>query len=430
MNTLEDKLTAALRETSEQISPHSVPPLHLPGAPRRTRLPAVRGRRWAAGLTPLAAAVAVAAVVVVSLAVSAGIHSRLRGGPGPATSARVRGAPAGTQAALRDVPPYFVALSDPAQARSAAVRSTVTGRTLATLTPPRPYRIFTWVSAAADDRTFVLAAQRWWNVASGTAGLPAEERNGTAPTAFFRLTFNPATRTAQLAKLVIPGTIQSSQLAGMALSADGTRLALDLRQSIQVITLATGANRSWTWPGGGWIGNWKPNGQVLSWTADGRTLEFQQWGGKLDDTAHVRLLDTTAPGSSLASAKVILTFPTKPGPLDIGAMNTLLTPDGTRIVTATVQPGRGSRPTRQQITEYSARTGTVVASEDQFTTPAGPPGWQDVLWAGPGGQALVVSDPRGKPVAPYGPTNILGVLTGNRFTPIPGGTYQGVQLAW
>jgi hypothetical protein len=216
----------------------------------------------------------------------------------------------------------------------------------------------------------------------------------------------------------------------MALSPDGTRLALDLRQSIQVITLATGSVRSWTWPGGGWIGNWKPNGQVLSWTADGRTLEFQQWGGKLDDTAHVRLLDTTAPGSSLASAKVILTFPTKPGPLDIGAMNTLLTPDGTRIVTATVQPGRGSRPTRQQITEYSARTGTVVASEDQFTTPAGLLGWQDVLWAGPGGQARVVSDPRGKPVAPYGPTNILGVLTGNRFTPIPGGTYQGVQLAW
>jgi len=307
------------------------------------------------------------------------------------------------------------------------VRSTITGHTLATVIPPRPYDIFTWVSAAADDRTFVLAAQRWQNIASGTAGLPSENRNGTTPTAFFQLTYNPATRTAQLSKLNTPGTIQSAQLAGMALSPDGARLALDLRQSIQVITLATRATRSWTWLGGGWIGNWKPNGQVLSWTADGRTLEFQQWGGKLDDTAHVRLLDTTAPGSSLASAKVILTFPAKPRALTFSAGNTLLTPDGTRIVTATTaQPGQRPGPGRQEITEYSARTGAVVASEDQFAPPAG---WQDVLWAGPGGQALVVSDPRGK-ATPYGPANILGVLSGNRFTPIPGGSYQGTQLAW
>ena len=52
-----------------------------------------------------------------------------------------------------------------------------------------------------------------------------------------------------------------------------------------------------------------------------------------------------------------------------------------------------------------------------------------MLWAGPGGQALVVSDPRGKHT-PYGPDTILGVLTGNTFTPIPHGTYQSIQIAW
>jgi len=56
-------------------------------------------------------------------------------------------------------------------------------------------------------------------------------------------------------------------------------------------------------------------------------------------------------------------------------------------------------------------------------------GWQDVLWAGPGGQALIVSDPRGKHTR-YGPAHILGVLTGNTFTPIPYGADQSGQIAW
>ena len=57
-------------------------------------------------------------------------------------------------------------------------------------------------------------------------------------------------------------------------------------------------------------------------------------------------------------------------------------------------------------------------------------GWQEVLWADPGGQALVVSDPRGKPATD--PGHVLGVLTGNTFTPIPHGTYEGtfLQIAW
>jgi hypothetical protein len=111
--------------------------------------------------------------------------------------------------------------------------------------------------------------------------------------------------------------------------------------------------------------------------------------------------------------KIVLTFPNG------GAFgrNTLLTPDGTRIVTATPQG----------ITEFSARTGQPILSEDQFHL--GMYGWQEVLWAGPAGQALIVSDPRGK-AGRYGPAHILGVLTGNTFTPIPGGADQSSQIAW
>ena len=76
-----------------------------------------------------------------------------------------------------------------------------------------------------------------------------------------------------------------------------------------MITLATGAKREWLWPRGGWVGNFKPDGQVLSWTADGRKLAFQQWGGKFDDTAHVRVLDTTAAGPQPAGGEARCDLP-------------------------------------------------------------------------------------------------------------------------
>ena len=470
-----------------------------PGAPDLLRAlkaapgpPGWRGK-WSGLFVPLAAAAAVTCVVAASLAIGAAFHGHTRpAGPGPA--ARSHPSPAALRpaalrpAALDQVPRYFaaLALTAPVQVmggEAVVVRSTLTGQVLATVTPPWPYRIFTWVSAAGDDRTFVLAAQRYWPIGSGQAGLPAQNRDNTTPTVFFRMTFDPATHTAKLARLAVPETIQAAQLAGLTVSPDGTRLALDLGQSIQVVTLTTGAIRSWAWPGGGWIGNNKPIGQIFSWTADGTTVAFQQrngsggalslsflaavagtlaavvltgmlvrrcvrvrradllawtiaaaaitialaahalgaYRGLAPGATNIRLLDTTAPGTSLASSKIVLTFP------DGGAfgMNTLLTPDGTRIVTATPQG----------ITEFSARTGTLILSEDQFpadTFPAGGPqevDRQTVLWAGPGGQALVVSDPRGKPT-PYGPGTILGVLTGNTFTPIPHGTYQSLQIAW
>jgi len=58
-------------------------------------------------------------------------------------------------------------------------------------------------------------------------------------------------------------------------------------------------------------------------------------------------------GTSLASSKIVLTFPSR---ADFG-LNTLLTPDGTRIVTVTPQG----------ITEFSARAGQPILCEDQFS---------------------------------------------------------------
>ena len=92
------------------------------------------------------------------------------------------------------MPPYFVVLPPQAliYARTALVRSTITGRVLATVSPPRPYKVFTWVSGTADDRTFVLAAQRWWNIASGQAGMRAQNRDNTRPDGVLPAGLRPA----------------------------------------------------------------------------------------------------------------------------------------------------------------------------------------------------------------------------------------------
>jgi hypothetical protein len=428
MNQLEDRLAAALRDTGEEISPDSVPPLRLRGARRRVTLPRLP-RRWIAGLTPLAAAAAVAVVVVASLPISAMFHGHIRGA-GPAAAPRWNGSPIGQPSALHKVPPYFVTLPPQAliYARTATVRSTVTGRVLATVSPPRPYRVFTWVSGAADNRTFVLAAQRWWNIKSGQAGAAAQNRDNNALTVFFRLTFSPHTRSAQLTRLNVPEKIRATNLAGVGVSPDGARLALDLRKSIQIVTLATGATRTWTWPGGGWIGNWKPMGQIFSWSADGRYLAFQQWGGHLNETNHIRVLDTTAPGKSLTTARVIVAYPYRSGTGTLATGNSFLTPDGAKIVTATsFYPRRTTLAgSYGQITEYSARTGKPLFHEDRFSASIG---WQNVLWASPDGSALVVSDPRGKKDS-NGRANVLGVLAGNKFTPIPHGAAEAQFIAW
>jgi hypothetical protein len=428
MNTLEGKLIAALRETGEEITGDSVPPLVLDAPRRRPRArDGASRRRWMTRLTPLAAAAAVAAVVAASLAVSATFHGRLRAG-GPAAGPS-RGAPAGGPGALRKVPPYYVDLAGPTDilgGRRAEIRATTTGAVLATVRPPRPFGVFTWLSGAADDRTFVLAAQRYWHIGPGSSEARAEERDGTTPTRFFEVRFSPSTGTARLWQLATPGKVESGQLAGVALSPDGTRLALDFRRSIEVITLATGAKRVWQWPAGGWVGNFKPLGQVLSWTADGRMLAFQQWGGRFNNTAHVRILDTTAPGSSLLASKLVVTFPDHPGVLTLDvAGNTLITPDGSKIVAPTMTLAREpSFATALQIIEFSARTGKTVRSLDQFRFDSPGP-YQNVLWTSPSGATLIVSDPRAKGRVGA----VTGVLSGNRFTALPRAP-QVNQIAW
>src|SRR5580693_6963218 len=160
MTPLPDKLRAALRETADEI-PAEAPPLYLSPQPRagqhrrHPRWHIRRNPRWPAWAAPLAAAALVTAAVAGSLTVAGSLRHQ-PGAAGPAAS------PDG-------VPPYYVALTVPETYRdiyaredgtAAEVRATATGAVLARITVPRPYVQFAAVTAAADDRTFVLVAER------------------------------------------------------------------------------------------------------------------------------------------------------------------------------------------------------------------------------------------------------------------------------
>ena len=148
MNTPEDRVRRALRETAEDISPTDVPLLRLPDGAGRGRL--ARGwRGWPPWLTPLAAAAAVAAVLAATLALTGGPAR-----PGHRTW---------SDALLASVPRYYVALTDTGPnrgwPRQAEVRATRTGRIVATLAAPRPDNAFIMVAAASGVGRYVLAAQ-------------------------------------------------------------------------------------------------------------------------------------------------------------------------------------------------------------------------------------------------------------------------------
>jgi hypothetical protein len=416
MNT-EERLRAATRAAADTVAPGSAPPLRLPGEqPGRARWD--QRHRWLRPMVPLAAAAAVAAVVIASLTLTRGMHTASPGGA----------ASLAQSVALSSVPPYYVAIAGrPDAPEHAVIRASATGKVLTTVKPPRPYGSFTFVSGAADDRTFVLAAQRWWNVTSGTQGADAQQRDNTTPVVFFRLRFDPRTRTAQLTRLSRVAGPQAEQLAGIAASPDGSRLALAQHTAeIRVVTLATGSSRRWVWPGttpssGTWVGNAKPGGQPLSWAADGRILAFQFWtqsGG----ITQVRLLDTTSPGGSLRAARPAVSFvghgQVKTGPVG----NSIITPDGTKIVTVASRT-RGGRP---EVMEFSVRPGPPAGPAYAWTVISGGRDASDVLWANPSGRTLIVAAGSSSSATGSG----LGVLRGGQLTPLPGSPVQTSNVAW
>jgi hypothetical protein len=409
MTPLQDKLRAALRETADEI-PAQAPPLRLSPRPR-----ASRNATWRAWAAPLTAAALVVATVAASLAV--------------AGSLKHQPAAAGPQAGPASVPAYYVALTTTAKPqsdlenmldsasttdRAAELRSTRTGAVLARITPPKPYVSFTGVTAAADDRTFVLSAQ-------GPAHYPMPPFPAQR---FFLLRIDPAARAgARMTLTALPAADvpAGDEITNMALSPDGTRLAAETAHSLvgesalNVFDLATGTERSWsvsTCPacvssGGGmlWFG---VDTDAVSWTADGRHVAFIWY-------ATVRLLDTRAAGSGLLTdSKTVATWTG-----GLKGLNqwrgAIITPDGRTVLGIEGLAGNNlNGPIREHLVSWSAATGrqTAVLSNldarklgdfEQILYTNADGSVLVLTYQRPGAKAMIVHDGRSDPI-PWSPS--------------------------
>jgi len=348
----------------------------------------------------VAAAVAVAGVIIASLAIS-GLILR-PAGTGPANSPGV----------FAKVPRYFVAL--PAKPGRAVVGATATGAVLGTVAPPTPYPVFSWVAAAGDGRTFVLAA--------GTPLVVGKNELTPRPVKFYRLTLDRSGHPGRLMPLPIPP--ETVTITGLALSPDGSKLAVSLlpvrrqdKPRIQVFSLATGAGREWAWPGYGLIGEIWPyvaGSGSNSWESDNRTLMFLVTARTGPGSpGQLRLLDTSAPAGSLVASSTRIPVPSAyVGWRHNNAKHRiigvpLITGDGTKLVADFFHSSAPPKVFGFTITEFSVRTGKPVRVLYRLRT-----GFEAaataVFWVNKSGTAVIVL--RG---------NVFGVQTLTTFTPLP-----------
>lgn len=203
------------------------------------------------------------------------------------------------------------------------------------------------------------------------------------------LTLGATGRTASLATLPIHPVPPQETVSGLALTPDGTQLAMTVQfpwparwpqpaGAIKVVNLVTGSVRTWTTRHNIHIGD---GPSEPSWGDGGRLLGFM-WNedeGVPDRGLYV--LHTTDPGNNLMAAQRLFKgtgdgldgYLTDPGQTVIADM------DASDPTGATLNDGYPS------IVEYSARTGHLIR------TLYGPP-----RPATPAGYAVVSVDPTGK----------------------------------
>jgi len=424
MNVIEERIRAATRAAGNTVSPESVPPLELP-----TEHPRTDGwrRRW---LVPAAAAAAVVIVIAVT-AVTVGPATRTRApsiapaatAPGP----MLPGPSLASYVSAGVIPPYFVSVAfTKTAARSpavAVVHDTVSGHALATIRPSIRGGTIVGVSAAGDDRTFVLDEQTWvkYPYPVVAAGYPGSH-------SFYLLRLSSAGRVSSLSRLRV--TVPATQgLGAFALSPDGQRLALAVafkkgpaRTNLEVVTLSTGSTRVWA-AASGFFRSGAGDSRGLSWTADGRELAFEwqpnnvgQWPG-----VEARLLNLTSAGGDLmaASRRVITTtrqFKPSGSTFQVtdAEYDPVVTPDGSAIVTNTVyfqvktkESGQATNG-RYGFAEYSTRTGKLVRILGYWKIKPAGYFFTQVLWSSPSGRVLIGVIPDGR----------IGVINGNEFTPL------------
>lgn len=423
MSGIERHIGDALREVAEEITADSVPPLRLPGS-RLGRGGSWRNRRFARleqsgrWLAPAAAA---AAIVLVAAGVAVVGHGRGKvpppAGSGPHSTASCRGSGPASDA----VPAYYIAETGtrepyPQHVFDAGIFTTTTGRSQASFSATGISQSVVDVSAAVDDHTFAIASQQ---------GQPGTTSSRSSTT-FSMIHYSPQGQ-AGISGIAMPPVPAAATFEGLALSPDGSRLAVAFQPPgraitgvIRVLTIATRAIRTWTGRPGSVEGD-TADPLTLSWSADSTVLAFNWYG-----PAHVagnpvpypmtglRLLDTTAPGRNLvANSRLALhyTFRDHNAATSAGYLSdiAMLTPDCQTIVAAVTS----FDDKEGGFAEFSAATGHFerkLGWSPMGTDRIGGP--MDVLWSSGNGSTLVV-------YAPPGHANRIGIIKAGRLRLLP-----------
>ena len=319
--SVEDRLRTATRARADLVS--DIRPLDLPARePARLRR-SPGSRRWMAWAAPAAAAALVVALALTLVSV------RQARNESPVPAAAQSGASAISAA---DTLPEFYAALNSSFGPGPTPTPVVVGKTgastaMSTVRPPKG-QSFVGVTGAADDRTFVVAAEAYPAPPGAYSG---------APVAWYLLRVPAVGQAARLTKLTIPGQPAGTQVSGIALSPSGSELAILFQRGVWagrngpltlgVYSVSTGqALRTWTQQtngarvGFGWYSGQYSNTSI-TWQ-DGRTLAFDE-GVYSPPSAQpnavfapdpsfsdvkIRTLSLSSPGGSLlAASKVVFT---------------------------------------------------------------------------------------------------------------------------
>jgi hypothetical protein len=390
------RIAKAIDATAQQVTAESIPPFRVSDAAPRFAgrpLPARGVRRWSRLLVPAAVAASVALVAVAAVLAGNNVASH-RPPMNPASG---------------QVPPYYAALRYEHPFTShlrvdVTIRSTATGKVLATVPPLAGGFAAHMVSAAADDRTFVMAASRL-----------VPDTSNSVPVRFYLIRFDPATDTVAVRGLPISDVTAngSAGLFEIGLSPDGQRLAVmtDTFRGIRVYSVPGGAQRAWTT---------SVASELLSpaWAGGSRQLAF--FYRPLDLSAHevgLRLLDTASSKHDLLAASrkppVLLRYECGPA---------WFAPRPSMIACVIENLHHGTRTA--YVAEVSLRTGKLLRR-----LPLPPPGVvpdgavPQVAWANPAGTKAIVIISQLRP-RPSGSASAY-LVTSGRITKIPGATWAG-----
>jgi hypothetical protein len=440
-----------IRSTTHAIAStvREVPPLRLEPAPDELRSPAraprrLRGGRGRQGRWRSWAAPLTAAAVVVALAISLVLVRDIPNDGAVSPNLTTSTSPGG-------VPRYYVALkqldgdlNSSIQRNDIVVGDSLTGKTLATFAPPAG-TAFESVSAAADDRTFVVFA-----VTSSTGSFDPSSK-AVLTGSWYEVRLAPGTaHPARLTPLPIqPLTVANSYVNagigrlidsfGSVLSGSGRELAVPESTAphglaVKVFSVATGQLLH------EWTTNDLPFAQEpsLAWIDGDRKLALVSRSTDVQPNAKFAINNVTvrewpvagpASGDLVADSKLVWNVQTVKNPLTTVQLcvepvvggPVLISADG-KTFSCTTAGGWG--PTDHlSFHTYpltASTTATAQGTIDYQVTYTNKGRYiPEVVWTSPSGDTLIGAlfpYVGGSPVAVYGPR--IGVISHGKFTPL------------